>query len=498
MEQNKYQLLFIYNCDYDFERTFTFVKMELALENGLIITGEHTGSFVKDVYEICNQEKTTNTEAFKKGMVIKYCFNTNNTNDNNLRVIVENTYLNLLTEYDIKRIDDKKDIVSLDKVIINISDEEKNYIKKEHTSKIAEMIFYNKLFMIKQKQKTNRDVSTIFEEIPAKKTPNVKINNSEKNNQNIKKIIFDLKRKVVSQDSAINSIVPAIFINQKLATLDNPDLVKTQKNAILISGSTGTGKTLIVEELCKMLDIPMVVRGITNYSTVGYKGEDLNNILLDLYNEAGQDLEKAQRGVVCLDEIDKLGAPLEIRKGISHELLTWLNGTIIRLNESKNNEIIFDTSKLTIIGLGAFEKMREEKKTRRTIGFNTNENEIDSFTTEDFIKIAGMQRELMGRFNCIATTKDFTLEDLIKILTDSDLSPLKSFVELANLYNVKIDYDEAFIEKIAIKAYEDNIGARALQRQMNNVKNEFIIDILAGDIDYIDLSVNKHKKTLEL
>ena len=493
-DNNNYQLLFIYTCDYDFEKTFTFSRVELASDYGLILTGDNAGNLISDIYEECKDTRYTNTEAFKKGLVISYSFSANGEN-NNLRDIVEETYSYLLEEYDIRAIDNKEDKVYLDKVVINVSNEERTLVKKNHAAKITQMLFYNKLQMIKQKKKLEGDFKVVHEN---NLEEDYKSEN-EKKKTDVKQLILNLKRKVISQDEAINKIVPSILINQKLATLNNKDIIKTQKSAILISGSTGTGKTLIVEELCQMLDIPMVVRGITNYSPVGYKGDSLNTILSDLYNMANKDLEKAQKGVVCFDEIDKLGdTNLEIRKGIAHELLTWLNGTTITINEDKKNEAIFDTSKLTFIGLGAFEKIREKKKNTRTIGFNVSEQETKEFSTEDFIETAGMQRELMGRFNCMVTMNDFSVEDLKKILIESDLSPLKSFVELANLYGVTISYDDEFIEKIARLAYKEKIGARALQRQINNVKNEYIIDIISESIDHIDLSERRHKKILEL
>ena len=242
----------------------------------------------------------------------------------------------------------------------------------------------------------------------------------------------------------------------------------------------------------------MIVRGITNYSTVGYKGDDLSSILVELLKSANGDIEKAQRGIVCFDEIDKLGdTELEMRKGIAQELLSWMNGTKILIESEKGKSVSFDTSKLTIIGLGAFSKMRKEKKKNNPIGFLVEGNN-EEYTTEDFVKIAGMQRELMGRFNCIASLKDLDVNDLKIILTDSELSPLKSFIELASLYGVEVKYDEEFLDEIAEKAYEERIGARALQRQINEIRNKHLIDIISKDIECIDLRKSKHIRTLEM
>ena len=149
-------------------------------------------------------------------------------------------------------------------------------------------------------------------------------------------IIEQMECKIKGQDKILESLVPNIVLNQKIVETENIDLIRTQKVNILLDGSTGTGKTLMVNELSSILDIPVVVRSATNYSTVGYVGESLNTVLADLIRKTGGDLARAKRGIVCLDEIDKLGdSTLEIRKGLMQELLTWISGTSVKLNVGK-------------------------------------------------------------------------------------------------------------------------------------------------------------------
>ena len=181
-------------------------------------------------------------------------------------------------------------------------------------------------------------------------------------NIDVLNIINSLKEKIKGQNEAIYTLVPNIVLNQKLVTSNNIDLIKTSKNNILIDGSTGTGKTLLTTEIGKLLNVPYIVRSSTNYSGVGYVGEDLKSLLVDLLRITNGDLEKAKRGIICLDEIDKLAdTTLEIRKGISQELLTWITGTNIKVVYNKK-EYNFDTSLLTFIFMGAFSKMRTQKK----------------------------------------------------------------------------------------------------------------------------------------
>lgn len=187
-------------------------------------------------------------------------------------------------------------------------------------------------------------------------------------NIDVLNIINSLKEKIKGQNEAIYTLVPNIVLNQKLVTSNNIDLIKTSKNNILIDGSTGTGKTLLTTEIGKLLNVPYIVRSSTNYSGVGYVGEDLKSLLVDLLRITNGDLEKAKRGIICLDEIDKLAdTTLEIRKGISQELLTWITGTNIKVVYNKK-EYNFDTSLLTFIFMGAFSKMRTQKK-NNSIGF---------------------------------------------------------------------------------------------------------------------------------
>lgn len=334
------------------------------------------------------------------------------------------------------------------------------------------------------------------------------INEEIKNEQTSKNIdvlniINSLKEKIKGQNEAIYTLVPNIVLNQKLVTTNNIDLIKTSKNNILIDGSTGTGKTLLTTEIGKLLNVPYIVRSSTNYSGVGYVGEDLKSLLVDLLRITNGDLEKAKRGIICLDEIDKLAdTTLEIRKGISQELLTWITGTNIKVVYNKK-EYNFDTSLLTFIFMGTFSKMRTKKK-NNSIGFKSDIPK-EEYLTKDYVSF-GMNPEFMGRMSTIVTLRDLELKDYSDILVNSSISPLKALIDIGNLYNVEITYTEEFISSVTTNALNNAIGARGLQREINKVRSKILIPIMTNQVKSITLTsemlnddyIFEKEKTLEL
>lgn len=297
--------------------------------------------------------------------------------------------------------------------------------------------------------------------------------------ENVLSIINELKEIIKGQDEAIESVVTNVLINLKTAK----ENVNLQKNTILIDGSTGTGKTLLVTELAKILNSPVIIKNSTNYSTVGYVGDDLKSILTDLLRTANSDISKAENGIVCLDEIDKLGdTSLEIRRGIQQELLSYLSGTTVEVTLNKKT-YMFDTSNLTFIFMGAFTNMKEKKN--KSIGFDSKENIRE--TTTDYVK-AGMLREFMGRINVITKTNDLKIEDIENILINSKISPLKELILIGKLYSVEITFTEGFIKKASFDALKENIGARGVHRVINKVKNKLLLPIMTGSLSEVLLT----------
>lgn len=305
------------------------------------------------------------------------------------------------------------------------------------------------------------------------------VKEEKKEGENVLSIINELKEIIKGQDEAVESVVTNVLINLKTAK----ENVNIQKNTILIDGSTGTGKTLLVTELAKILNSPVIIKNSTNYSTVGYVGDDLKSILTDLLRTANSDISKAENGIVCLDEIDKLGdTSLEIRKGIQQELLSYLSGTTVEVTLNKKT-YMFDTSNLTFIFMGAFTNMKEKKN--KSIGFDSKENIRE--TTTDYVK-AGMLREFMGRINVITKTNDLKIEDIENILINSKISPLKELILIGKLYSVEITFTEGFIKKASFDALKENIGARGVHRVINKVKNKLLLPIMTGSLSEVLLT----------
>ena len=486
---NSVELVFIYKYDKDKNKTFIFNNIELS-KNDVFLTGKHKNKNIYSVFEKVYLTKknnistiSTDISSIHEGFVITYPISLDDKYEDIINKTFEYT-LNYFYCIDLKN--DGEDLILQSTSLLSspfefMQGKVKN-TKTIYTKRIIELLINYKL--------NNKEESKVNTTLKASKVIFVK-------KKTIKNIIDDISKKVIGQDEAIKVLVPTIMLNEKLIEINDKDLIKTQKSNILIDGSTGVGKTLIIEELAKLIDIPIVITGITNYSAVGYKGSNLIEIISTLISKANGDIEKAQKGIICLDEIDKLGdTSLEMRKAIEQELLTWINGTTINVQLKDKNET-FDTSNITFVCLGAFGKMREERTNNRLIGFNATEQRLQNyFDTDDFIKF-GMQREFMGRFNTIITLNDLTIDDYKNILLFSDISPLKSFIDLANIYGVEVTFDEEFLDIIAQLAIKDGIGARALQRQMNKIRNKFIIQIMDESVSCINLTSDTFNKDLK-
>lgn len=345
----------------------------------------------------------------------------------------------------------------------------------------------------------------------------VKTLKMDMSNIDINEIIAQIKDKIIGQDEAVEAVVSNIYANQRIIETGNHDLISTQKASILLDGPTGTGKTAIIKEVADRLSLPVVITSATAYSGTGYVGGSLTDILVKLLDKTKGNLELAQRGIVCLDEIDKLGQSpnetnnLKMKTAVQQELLTFISGTKFDI-EYMGKTVEFDTSSLTFIGMGAFTKIREQKiaekimqsKKHTTIGFassdESKEQENDNtyvMTAQDYINF-GLERELIGRFSLLTSTKSYSIDDYKNILVKSSISPLKMFVEFAKSFGVEsITYDDDFIQMIAEMAYKDNFGARGLQKIVSNLKNSLLLEIMNSKTKSIILTTEMLKKAEE-
>lgn len=330
-------------------------------------------------------------------------------------------------------------------------------------------------------------------------TIDVKNNCSE-----IENMYNNLTATIVGQDEQIRSLLSSIYFNQELFNNPNSYLSKFRQN-ILIKGSTGTGKTETIKKLCEYYKLPITVEDATTYTVTGYVGNDVEDMFRRLYSAADEDLELAERGIIVIDEFDKLSSLGNERNevkylGVQKSLLKVLDGGKIYLTRSQYTSIggfEFDTSKVTFIALGAFDGIDEiiQRRTKQKgcIGFGNNGvQEIDlekGCIPSDFINY-GMMSQLIGRFSQIIEMNSMSCDLLKNILLKSDGSILLFYKKFLSQRNIKLEWDSDFVDAVAKKAFEMNCGARGLKTVVDSVINKYMYDILSSKVSEIRLTYN--------
>lgn len=299
--------------------------------------------------------------------------------------------------------------------------------------------------------------------------------NSMDNDSNISMLYKDIKKTIISQDKQIMMILTSLFKNKRVIESSlSEDMIRKLKENILIAGPTGTGKTEILMRISKNYDLPIVIADSTSLSEVGYQGRNVEDLLRDLYLAANKDLEKAQKGILVIDEFDKLAEKsnqdMVSRSGVQRSLLKILDGSKMYFDS-----MVFDTSKLTIVGLGAFSGIKEKAS-------------YSDITTEDLVKY-GVMQELVGRFSKVIKMNSLSKSDLKKILLESDLSPLNTYKSLFDEMNVSFSYDDNFVNFIAEKAEKLDTGARSLKTIFDEQISGALFNIFSGDYTDVSLSL---------
>ena len=315
----------------------------------------------------------------------------------------------------------------------------------------------------------------------------------------LKKIETDVKEKFIGQERAVEELLYNIFNNLLIAEMKGNGNFGTQRAIIFLDGPTGTGKTAIVRELSQLIGLPFVATPVTNYSATGYVGGNITDILGELLQKAGGNLELAQKGIIVLDEFDKIShngsqGNLEMKRSVQHQLLDFMGGGTYIINKSTTplfkDEIKFDTSNLTFICLAALTNLRSIKtEQNRTIGFEQliqqPDQQIYGITPQSLIEM-GLERELVGRFNTYIHTDYYDISALKKILTQSSISPLIGLENWIKATGKSLKKEDGIIDLIAKQAYELNTGARSLQTIINNIRTFLLKKVLTG----LDTTIN--------